>query len=544
MVRWGPIALLALAALPQRIRGQLVPSNLKVGTCDSDAVPWVLSTSDGVLTGFEPLLWNEVYRRLSEKVNQGSDATLKALVGTEPPVVQRMQIADLKAKLLSGDLDIAFCGLVISSAEAMYFDYTSSYWMRPLQPVILNKGRDITGLDVIVTAFGPPDPWAIFSLLLLLILSLVFSHLLWALERLDNVQVHKSYGPGVFDSWWIAMVTALTVGYGDKVPITYSGKVISIAWMFAATYCVGMFGAAVTGNFLMRTSVDPLANIVALSELQDYKLGATSQVAFQLLKDTLPAQTTITLFDGTDSAMTSLEAKEVDVVLDDKWKINWLSHSREAWKEKFSLIVREEKARPVAMLLARPAGAQHSVSNHVTAALLDIQLGEDGQVWNRLTKEYFSTYTGSKLGRAAEISERLQEYNITYSLCLVAAVLVWAAGVLVHYRNEIRETRVRKGLLRAMKLGAKYSREEVMQGAKTLFKELDTDSSGTVSAFEILTFLQNLGQEVEMDDVLLLFEDETPPDLDSEREESGFFGGWIQESKRNLDLAVAHQGLT
>ena len=42
-------------------------------------------------------------------------------------------------------------------------------------------------------------------------------------------------------------MTALTVGYGDKVPITYAGKMVSIAWMFTATYCVGMFGAAVTG---------------------------------------------------------------------------------------------------------------------------------------------------------------------------------------------------------------------------------------------------------------------------------------------------------
>jgi hypothetical protein len=137
------------------------------------------------------------------------------------------------------------------------------------------------------------DPKAITAFLLLLIFAIIFGHVVWGIEREVNGPFHPRYGPGFIDGVWVrqdmhanhimvirrisdgliytlsrlrsrtifswrssvfitkllifvgggqlCMVTATTVGYGDKVPNTIPGKVVMMIWMFLGCYIMSVF---------------------------------------------------------------------------------------------------------------------------------------------------------------------------------------------------------------------------------------------------------------------------------------------------------------
>ena len=52
-------------------------------------------------------------------------------------------------------------------------------------------------------------PIQIFALLLMFTLSIIYAHVLWAFERRDNVSIDAAYGSGVFDAWWLGLVSSV-----------------------------------------------------------------------------------------------------------------------------------------------------------------------------------------------------------------------------------------------------------------------------------------------------------------------------------------------
>eukprot|EP00961_Rhodomonas_salina_P221638 2996821-Rhodomonas_salina.1 len=75
------------------------------------------------------------------------------------------------------------------------------------------------------------DAYAQTALLMLLYFAIVFAHIFWMLEGRDNGMFEDNYGPGIIDAIWFSLVTAMTVGYGDKVTQSLAGKLIALVWM-------------------------------------------------------------------------------------------------------------------------------------------------------------------------------------------------------------------------------------------------------------------------------------------------------------------------
>jgi polar amino acid transport system substrate-binding protein len=69
---------------------------------------------------------------------------------------------------------------------------------------------------------------------LLTVLSIVGA-LLWLFERRGNSQQFpREPLRGIGNGIWLAVVTMTTVGYGDRVPKTLGGRIVSGVWMVAA----------------------------------------------------------------------------------------------------------------------------------------------------------------------------------------------------------------------------------------------------------------------------------------------------------------------
>jgi ABC-type amino acid transport substrate-binding protein len=68
----------------------------------------------------------------------------------------------------------------------------------------------------------------------------------WWLERRRNPeQFGGSALQGVGSGFWWSAVTMTTVGYGDKAPATFGGRLVALVWMFASLILVSGFTAAI-----------------------------------------------------------------------------------------------------------------------------------------------------------------------------------------------------------------------------------------------------------------------------------------------------------
>jgi len=338
---------------------------------------------------------------------------------------------------------------------------------------------------------------------MLLILSVVNAHLVWLLERHDNVQVSKEYGWGVFDSWWLSVVTALTVGYGDKVPVTFFGRLIIVVWMFVGTYCVGMFGAAVTSDFLSVTDsggTGPLLSMKSIADLdRAVTVGTADAFARQYVADAVPG-IKVTQFSDTGTLLAALAEGMIQVAVDEQWHARWLIENDDRFKARNLIPVGDVFAskahalaisRPVQAVGARGANPiLHTLNQAVTNLVFGSGRARFESVYNSWMLQYEPRITTSY--RDA-LYKALYKWNIIYGLGLLGFIIVWGACVFIHYRKEIREARIRDSLLIAMGLHHKFTQQELRDAAHKFFEEIDTDHSGTVDADELITRLESMG---------------------------------------------------
>eukprot|EP00873_Tetraselmis_striata_P033395 jgi/Tetstr1/453659/TSEL_040615.t1 len=87
------------------------------------------------------------------------------------------------------------------------------------------------------------------SIVSILAISLIISgHLIWLIERHENPHMFPpAYLDGVDDGIWWSLVTMTTVGYGDKVPITMSGRFLAFLWMMVGLINFAFFTSSISG---------------------------------------------------------------------------------------------------------------------------------------------------------------------------------------------------------------------------------------------------------------------------------------------------------
>eukprot|EP00960_Hanusia_phi_P078178 768790-Hanusia_phi.AAC.12 len=258
----------------------------------------------------------------------------------------------------------------------------------------------------------------------------------------------------------------MTVGYGDKVPVTVQGKILTIAWMFAGTYCVGMFGAAVTSTFVNSQNLnylppsDKLLQIQTVSDLSGYRLGTSSMIAKNFLEQQ-QLNSTVWIYANVTELLTAVVNNSIDVAVDEIWTVRWLLQYDTNFKKDNLIQVGDVlEQRPRVMAIGRPGYDVDRIFHLLQVAQSDLMYGTGELNYKQLT----------------EVLSR-------------------------HYWTEIKQSRIRFGLLRSMGLGLKFSQKDLRDGARKLFKEVDSNQDGFVDMDEILVFFRGLGQELSDRDV-------------------------------------------
>jgi hypothetical protein len=149
----------------------------------------------------------------------------------------------------------------------------------------------------------------------ILLLVVVAGHIIWLVERSSKrttTSFHHNYFPGVFEGMYWALVTASTVGYGDKVPKRWVGRILTGFLIILFLPIFGYFIAQLSSDLTVRNLK---YNITGLEDLVGKQVAVVKGTTSQKYMET--QRSDIYAFDNVENAYAALLVKTVDAVVYD-----------------------------------------------------------------------------------------------------------------------------------------------------------------------------------------------------------------------------------
>ncbi len=218
--RW--LALLCLLlALPAAATE--VPTQQTLTIATRLAPPFAMQTEDG---------WEgitiELLRRIAEE--QGFAYRF-----------QELGLQEMLQATADGRVDAAAAALTVTAEREKRLDFSHPFFTSGLGVAVPQQaGLDwIAALQRIGSGAFLQSAGALLGVLTLV------GVLVWLLERRRNDQFPRNPVKGVGSGIWWSAVTMTTVGYGDKAPATFGGRILGLVWMFASIIIISGFTAAI-----------------------------------------------------------------------------------------------------------------------------------------------------------------------------------------------------------------------------------------------------------------------------------------------------------
>ncbi len=231
------------------------PSKLIVGT--TAGPPFAMKKADGTWEGLSIDLWQAV----------------ASVLGVQYEIQQYGTIGQSLDAVKNGQLDVAIA-LAATEKREIILDMSHSYYRSGLAIAVSGDraGRGWIGfagrmdLSIIISVIG-----------ILMLLSLIAGATVLLFEGRRNREMFdggtlKGLGHAV---WWAA-VTMTTVGYGDKAPRTFGGRIVAIVWMLASIVLISFFTASMSASL---TAEKLTGKVRGLHDLPHVRVGSMAQSA-------------------------------------------------------------------------------------------------------------------------------------------------------------------------------------------------------------------------------------------------------------------------
>lgn len=287
------------AALPASPTPEAEAPILAVGT--KLAPPFALRDSEGRWSGLSIELWRLV----------AEDAGLAF-------ELEERDLAGLLAGVEDGSLDAAVAALTVTSAREELFDFTHPFHTSGLG--IATSG-EAGGWHHAVLSFLSAD----FFLAILPLggLLLVVGIVVWLFERHRNDEFGGTWWEGLGSGFWWSAVTMTTVGYGDKSPRTFGGRLVGLVWMFASVIAISGFTATIATSLTLSSLETAVQSSADLPEARVATVrGSTSAAWLEERGIGFRA------WDTPEEAVAALESGEVEAVVYDRPILQWLVAER------------------------------------------------------------------------------------------------------------------------------------------------------------------------------------------------------------------------
>lgn len=150
-------------------------------------------------------------------------AAVAAGIGRPVTWVPARNVRDNLDQVASGAVDLAVGGISITRAREGRVDFSYPVTRSGLGILVTRDTQDRSTWDRLTSVLKGGRLGVLVGFILLLV---VAGHLVWFAER-GSPSFDDRYIPGVFEGMYWAIVTASTVGYGDKAPAKWAGRVVA-----------------------------------------------------------------------------------------------------------------------------------------------------------------------------------------------------------------------------------------------------------------------------------------------------------------------------
>lgn len=217
---------------------------------------------------------------------------------------------DVGAKLDAvrrGEADVAIGGITITLEREQQVDFSLPVFRTGLDILVPARAP---GLDV-QSWLGVFTPGRIAILVGFALLIVVAGHLVWWAEQGDDA-FDDHYFPGVIEGMYWAIVTASTVGYGDKAPVRWPGRAVAALVIIISLPMFAIFTAELTSAFTVATLS---SGIDGPGDLDGKRVGVvrgtTSDAALS------GGEAVLVRFDTVGEAVAALDDETLDAVVHD-----------------------------------------------------------------------------------------------------------------------------------------------------------------------------------------------------------------------------------
>jgi ABC-type amino acid transport substrate-binding protein len=254
-----------------------------------DAPPYAFKNPAGEWRGFSVELWRQIAEELGLRY--------RLVEGSEDEVLE---------SLTSNRLDVVAGPIAITMERERVVDFTESYLTSGLSIAVRRRGR----LEYIGNLFSVlATSGAAHIIGAVLILSALFGAGVWLAERRHNPEFPARPGRGIGSGLWWAGVTTSTVGYGDKVPVTFRGRLLAAIWMLISL----VLSVLITASLTATLAVGEFQQVRDLDSLRRARVGvlAGSAAADFLRHNQIPHR----LLPSYPKVIEALLARKVDAAI-------------------------------------------------------------------------------------------------------------------------------------------------------------------------------------------------------------------------------------
>ena len=255
------------------------------------APPFAFKDSKGEWVGITVDLWKEI---------QGEwDAQFQP---------REMTLDKLLTAIEIGDIVTGLGAISITHSREEKIDFRLPYFETGIALATRANDKNTTWgyMDTLSKIIKSLIPWVV--------LLLAVGILIWVIEKkINEDQFHRPMGEGIGSGIWWACVTMTTVGYGDKTPKSFLGRIIAVLWMFSGIILISSLTATITTSM----TLDSLKN--QINSLDDLKKQRTGVVESTAAEDFLQDEGVNHInFSTLDNGLLALSNGTVDVLVHDE----------------------------------------------------------------------------------------------------------------------------------------------------------------------------------------------------------------------------------